>query len=129
MTLVKKAQPQRQNEQHCCFSWGVSEQILGQVHPICDSVPNHFIDDDLLKEYFSKGQHDNYQNVLDTIAGGSYGECTYDKNVEKLEKMSCNNKAWNTRKSDAGRNTFAVQAIHNPVSDDIREDMTQMELS
>ena len=36
------------------------------------SVPNHNIDDELLKEYFNRGQEDNYKAVLDTIAGGSY---------------------------------------------------------
>ena len=38
------------------------------------SVPNHRIDDESLKEYFYRGQDDNNKAVLDTIAGGSYGE-------------------------------------------------------
>ena len=38
------------------------------------SVPNHFIDDESLKEYFYWSQDDNNKVVLDTIAGGSYGE-------------------------------------------------------
>ena len=43
-----------------------------------------------------------------------------------VEEISCNNKARSTRKLDTGRNTFAMQAIHNPASDEIREDMAQM---
>ena len=40
------------------------------------SVPNHRIDDESLKEYFYRGKDDNNKVVLDTIVGGSYGECT-----------------------------------------------------
>ena len=37
------------------------------------SVSNHRIDDESLKEYFYRGQDDNNEVMLDTIAGGSYG--------------------------------------------------------
>ena len=58
--------------------------------------------------------------------GGSYGECPYAEIAEKLEKMSQNNKSWSTRKSDTGRNTFAVQSTHNPATYEIRKEMAQM---
>ena len=72
------------------------------------SVPNHRIDDESLKEYFYRGHDDNNKAVLDTIVGGSYGEFPYADIAKKLEKISRNNKAWSTRKSDTRRNTFVV---------------------
>ena len=41
------------------------------------SIPNHRIDDESLNEYFNRGPDDNNKALLDTIAGGSYGECPY----------------------------------------------------
>ena len=51
-------------------------------------MPNDRIDDESLKEYLYRGKNDNNKAVLDTIAGGSYGECPYAAIVEKLEKIS-----------------------------------------
>ena len=79
-----------------------------------------------MKEYFNRGQDENNKAVLDTIAGGSYGECPYAEIAEKLEKISRNNKAWSTRKSDIGRNTILVQSTHNPATYEIREEMARM---
>ena len=90
------------------------------------SVLNHRIDDESLKEYFYRGQDDNNKVVLDTIAGGSYGECPYDEIAEKLEKISRNNKTWSFSKSDTGRNTFALQSAHNSITNDLCDEMAQM---
>lgn len=62
-------------------------------------VPNHFIDDDSLNEYFCKGQDDKNKAVLDSIVCGSYEDCTYAEIVEMFETISRNNKALSTRKS------------------------------
>ena len=40
--------------------------------------------------------------------------------------ISCNNKAWRTRKSDIGRNTFEVQATNNLTLDEMREELAHM---
>ncbi|TMW82755.1 hypothetical protein EJD97_005032, partial [Solanum chilense] len=91
------------------------------------SVTNHCIDDESLKEYFYRGHDDNNKAVLYTIAGGSYGECPYAEIAEKLDKISHNNKAWSTRKSDTGRNTFAVQPAR--VEDMLHKMMRRLDAS
>ncbi|XP_015081415.1 uncharacterized protein LOC107025061 [Solanum pennellii] len=68
------------------------------------------------------------KEVLDTIGGGSYGECTYDEIAEKSEKISQNNKSLSTRMQDTRRNTIVVQATHKPVADEIYEEMDQMRI-
>ena len=90
------------------------------------SVPNHNIDDDLIREYFYRGKDDNNKVVLDTITGGSFGEFNYADIAEKLEKISKYNKFLSTRKSDTKRNIFAVQVSYNPATYKIHEDMSQM---
>ena len=64
--------------------------------------------------------------MFDTIAGGSYGDCPYAEIAKKLEKISRNNKAWITWKSDNGKNSFTVQSTHNLATDEIREEMALM---
>ena len=46
--------------------------------------------------------------------------------AEKLEKISHNNKAWNTRKSNTRRNSFAVLATNNPSANNICEELAQL---
>ena len=50
----------------------------------------------------------------------------YAEIAEKLEKISRNNKAWRTRKSDTGKNTFVMQPAHNPATSELRDEMDQM---
>ena len=97
---------------------------MGYINLVFEKLPQS--DDELPKEYFYWGHDDNNKAVLDTIAGDSYGECPYAEIAEKLDKIFLNNKAWSTRKSDSGRNTFAVQSTHNPATDEIREEMAHM---
>ena len=52
------------------------------------SVWNHRIDDESLKEHFYRGLDENNKVVLDTISGGSNGECPYAETSLKLEKNS-----------------------------------------
>ena len=99
---------------------------LQETKPQRQSVPNHRIDDESLKEYFYRGHDDNNKAVLDTIVGSSYGECPYAEIAEKLEKISQNNKGWSTRKSDTGRNTFILRSTHNPATEEIDEEMAQI---
>ena len=61
--------------------------------------------------------------------GGSYGECTYEEITENIEKISQNNNALSSRKSDTGINTFAAQHTHNPATDEILEEMGQMRIN
>ena len=90
-------------------------------------VPEYRIDDMSLKEYFYRRQNNNNNKVvLDTIADGSYGECTSTEIAEKIEKISRNNKACITRKLNTGRNTSAVQATHCPTTYEIPEELSQM---
>lgn len=86
------------------------------------SVPKQRIDYESLNEYFYRNQDDNGKDMLDTIAGGLYGECTFQEIVEKVERISQNNKAWSTQRLKTGKNTFEVQATRTQ-STDIGEEM------
>ena len=95
LPALKETKPQRKSEKlfgttRIVSSWDWFTSFL-------KSVPNHRIDDESLKEYFYRGQNDNNKVVLDTIVGGSNGECPYVEITKKLEKISWNNKAWTTR--------------------------------
>lgn len=54
---------------------------------------NLYMNDELLKEYFYCEQYENSKEVLNTIVGGFYGECTFKKSGEKYKKISRNDKA------------------------------------
>ena len=64
--------------------------------------------------------------MLETIPGGSYGDCPYAEIAKKLKIISRNNKAWSTKKTDTRRNIFAVQSTHNPATDESGEEMAHM---
>lgn len=49
-------------------------------------IPNHHTNDESPKEYFYRGKDCNKKAMLDAIAGGSYGECTYDEIAKKLRE-------------------------------------------
>ena len=61
-------------------------------------VPNHHICDDSFKKYFHRGKDDNGKKILDTLAGGSYGECLWEKITKKMENIYRNKKSWSTIK-------------------------------
>lgn len=123
---VQKPQQQRQSEKLYGTTQGVGKYLLGKIYCIREMVPNHYIDDELLKNYFYRGQHDNNSDVLNIIMGISYNQCTYAETSEYLEKISPNNKTWSTIKSNTWRNTFALQATYNPAEDEIHEEIDSM---
>ncbi|KAH0678939.1 hypothetical protein KY284_020024 [Solanum tuberosum] len=107
-----------------CTRNQLRDVFLARYYPVSKKL-NH---KDRVNNFMAlPGESDeNNKAVLDTIAGGSYGECTYAQIVKNLEKISHNNKAWSTRRSDTGRNTFVVNATNNQSADEIREEMAQM---
>lgn len=46
--------------------------------------------------------------------------------MKALEKISWNNKAWSTKRSDNGRNTFVVKATNNQPTDEIWKKVDQI---
>lgn len=89
------------------------------------SIPNHRKDDESLKEYFYKGWDDNGKAMLDNIPGGSYGECIFEEIIEKLEKISRNNKHC-TLESQTLVEAISIQVAPSQSNDDSQEDMTQV---
>ena len=82
LPALKETKPQRKSEKlfgttRIVSSWDWFTSFL-------KIVPNHRIDDESLNEYFNRGPDDNNKALLDTIAGGSYGECPYAEIAEKL---------------------------------------------
>lgn len=51
-------------------------------------VLNYRVDEKSLRGYFYLGQEDKCKVVVDTITGGSYGDCTFEQIMEKLWKIS-----------------------------------------
>ncbi|XP_049368331.1 uncharacterized protein LOC125833225 [Solanum verrucosum] len=49
-------------------------------------ILNHRIDDELLKEYFYRGQDDNNKAVLDTIAKGSYVQAITNQSADDIRE-------------------------------------------
>ena len=58
-----------------CISWDRFTSFV-------KSLPNHRLDDELLKEYLYRGHDHNNNVLLDTIAGGSNGESI----MQRLQK-------------------------------------------
>lgn len=76
-------------------------------------VRKHWICHESLKDYLYRGQEDINKAVLDTITSGPNRKHMYAQSVEKLEKISWNNKSWSTRWSDIAKQIFAVHIAYN----------------